>query len=49
MTRFTGMFFGTPYDMEFETEKEMIDWLVEVFQNQSPLTVEVLKKLVEQE
>lgn len=47
--RFIGMFFGTPYDMEFDTDEEMIDWMIEVLQNQSPLTIKILKKLMEQE
>ena len=48
MTRFTGWFFGTKYDMEFETEKEFIDWMVEIQMRRSPLAVEIMKKLMEQ-
>ena len=46
--RFKGVFLGVHYDMEFDTEKEMIDWLAEMMVLNSPLTVEVLKKLTEQ-
>ena len=49
MTRFKGDFLGIKYDMIFDTEKEMIDWLAEMMQVRSPLTVRVLKKLMEQE
>ena len=48
MTLYEGDFLGIKYRMEFDTEKEMIDWLAEMMQVRSSLTVRVLKKLMEQ-
>ncbi len=47
--RFKGWFFGTNYDMEFDTEEEFIDWMVEIQMRRSPLAVKIMKRLMEQE
>lgn len=48
MTQWKGDFFGIKYDMEFDTEKEFVDWMAEMMLRRSPLTVKILKILMEQ-
>ena len=49
MVWFQGEILGVKYGMEFDTEKELIDWLVETLQVIEPLLVKVMKRLMEQE
>lgn len=48
MTLYEGKIMGIRYAQEFDTEKDLIDWLAELIEIHCPVTVAVLKKLMEQ-
>ncbi len=49
MTHYVGTVLGFNYDMEFDREKDFIDWIVAKLLRQSPMMIKILKVLMEQE